>query len=186
MALPDALITIYVFFGVSEIPDLVKSFKRGQFQYYKSLTYEGFWSVRVAGVQVLRGFVDISEVSFDSIAYTARYVMKKQQGKMKKDFLEYYDSLDLDERPDLRLQPFIGMSLNPGIASEYYEKNKLQIRSEDVVKYQKKYDLFLSKPPRYFDRLYDREDHKGYLRLKRKRASLGIAGRKVKRALFSE
>ena len=173
-------------FGVSEIPDLVKSFKRGQFQYYKSSTYEGFWSVRVSGVQVLRGFVDISEVSFDSIAYTARYVMKKQQGKMKKDFLESYELLDPELRPDLRLQPFIGMSLKPGIASEYYEQNKLQIREEDLVKYQKKFKLFMAKPPRYFDRLFDREDHSGYLKLKRKRSSLGIAGRKLKRTLFSE
>lgn len=177
-------------FGSSEIPDLQFSFKRGSYDYYKSKKIESFWSSILTcedcSVKVLRGFVDITDLSFDSAAYTARYVMKKQKGKIASDFKEYYETLDPSERPELRLQPFIGMSLKPGIASEYYEKHKFQIREEDLVKYHKKYELFKSKPPRYFDRLFDREDHEGFLKLSRKRKLAGIAARSLKRSLTSE
>lgn len=172
-------------FGVSEIPDLTFFAKRGSYDYYKSAIYEGFWTHRVNGTRVLRGFVDICEVSFDTVAYTARYCLKKQGGKIKKDFMQYYDSLD-DGKPDLRLQPFIGMSLKPGIASEYYEKNKLQIQAEDLVKYTKKYELFKSRPPRYFDKLFDRDDPEGFAEVKERRRLSGIASKKAKAALYSE
>lgn len=174
-------------FGCSEISDLTFFQKRGGFDFFKSALYEKFWSSDdlIPGVFVPRGFVDISEVSFDSIAYTARYVMKKQQGQMKKEFLEFYNNLTGD-KPELRLQPFIGMSRRPGIASEYWEKNKFNIMAEDLVKYHKKYDLFKSKPPRYFDKLFERSDPSGYARLKYKRAKAGIAGRKLKLKMCSE
>lgn len=171
-------------FGVSEIPDLRFSFKNGAYKYYKSTLYERFWSSDITGIKIPRGFVDISDVSFDSLAYTARYVLKKQQGCMKKDFLEYYS--ELEEPPELRTQPFVGMSLKPGIAAEYYEENKLQIRSEDLVKYQKKYELFMSKPPKYFDKLFDREDPEAFEEVKRKRIESATAARKTKSTLFSE
>lgn len=173
-------------FGVSEIPDLTFSYKKGQYNYYKSLLYEGFWSVRLNGVKVLRGFVDISDVSFDSIAYTARYVFKKQQGIMKKDFLESYNALDPNLRPTLRVQPFIGMSLKPGIGSDYYEKNKFTIHKEDLVKYQKKYKLFKSRPLRYYDKLFERENPEDFADLKRRRLRGSIAAKKMKHLLVSE
>lgn len=167
-------------FGCSEIPDLTTSFKRGDFQYYKSAIYEGFWCQRLNGIRVLRGFVDISEVSFDTVAYTARYCMKKIGGKIAKDFMAFYSKLDPELRPDLRLQPFVGMSLKPGIAASFYEDNKLQIYSEDLVKYQKAYDLHTSKPPRYFDKLFDREDPDGMAEIKERRRLSGVAARKAK------
>ena len=173
-------------FGVSEIPDLMFSYKKGQYNYYKSSLYESFWSTKFNGVEVLRGFVDISDISFDSIAYTARYVFKKQQGLMKKDFLESYAALDPDLRPDLRTQPFIGMSLKPGIGSEYYEKHKFNIRSEDLVKYHKKYQLFKSRPPRYYDKLFERDSPDEFADLKRRRLKGSIAAKKIKSSLVSE
>lgn len=126
-----------IVFGASEIPDLTFSFKRGEYDYYKSLTYERFWSSKEYGTKLLRGFVDITDASFDTIAYTARYCMKKITGKLKKEFLDVYNALDPDLRPELRTQPFIGMSLKPGIAAEYFAKNHDQILKEDLVKYQR-------------------------------------------------
>lgn len=172
-------------FGVSEIPDLRFGFKKGSYTFYKSELYESFWAEKLfKRIKDPRGFVDISEVSFDSIAYTARYCMKKQQGVMKKSFLELYDTLI--DPPPIRPQPFIGMSLKPGIASEYYEKNKFQIYSEDLVKYQKKFDLFKSRPPRYFDRLFDSEYPGEFGKIKARRLSSGIGNRKYRTQLFSE
>lgn len=170
-------------FGVSEIPDLQFGFKKASFTYYKSAKYQSFWSDEY---KIPRGFVDISEVSFDSIAYTARYCLKKQQGKMKKDFIEYYDTLDPLERPDLRLQPFVGMSLKPGIAASYFEDNKLQITSEDLVKYQKNFDLYKSKPPRYFDKLFDREDPAAFKRLVARRTDAALHSQRFKAQMYSE
>ena len=176
-------------FGVSEIPDLKFFAKRGNYKFYKSSLYEQFWSIKQPGMpDILRGFVDISDVTFDSIAYTARYITKKQQGLMKKNFLEFWESLDPASRwtLEVRKQPFVGMSLKPAIASEYYEKHKLQIRSEDLVKYQKKYDIFKSRPPRYFDKLFERDDPVGFSKLKAKRCKGGIAAQKVRYRLCSE
>lgn len=171
-------------FGCSEIPDLELSYRKGSFDFYNSKIYESFWTYQVGSFKSLKGFLDISELSFDTVAYTARYVMKKQKGKMRSDFLDYY--FTLEDPPELRMQPFIGMSLKPGIAYEYYEKNKFKIREEDLVKYHKKYELFKSKPPRYFDKLFDREDPDAYRCLVARRKRSGIASRNLKASIVSE
>lgn len=177
-----------VVFGASEIPDLTFGFKKGSYTFYKSKIYEGFWSVKVPGVKTkcLRGFVDISEASFDTMAYTARYIFKKQGGVMKKDFFEYYEGLDPEIRPAIRLQPFIGMSLKPGIASEYYEQHKYEIYSEDLVKIQHKFKVFRKRPPRYYDKLFDREEPKLSATVRRKRKEAGLRYRLAKSSLYNE
>ena len=101
--------------------------------------------------------------------------MKKIGGKMKKEFMEWYEELDPGLRPQLRTQPFIGMSLKPGIAAEYFVEHHDQILEEDLVKYMKNYTLFRSKPPRYFDKLFERQDPDIFARVKAKRKKLGIA-----------
>lgn len=178
-------------FGVSQIPDLSFKFKKGSYNYYKSELYESFWTDRVElepgkKTRVLRGFVDIADVSFDSIAYTARYCLKKIQGKGKKDFLSYYESLEGDDKPELRLPTFLQMSLKPAIAYDFYQNNKLQIQEEDLVKYQKKFDLFKAKPPRYFDKLFDREDPERFAEVKERRRIAGLAAAKLKESQYSE
>ena len=173
-------------FGVSEIPDLKFFCKRGNFNYFKSQKYEKFWSDKVEGIDVPRGFVDISECTFDTCAYTARYIVKKQKGLINKDFFESYYSLDPLLRPELRVQPFVGMSNRPGIASDYYKNNRDQIYSEDLVKYYKKYDLFKAKPPRYFDKLYDHDFPESFDRLRFRRSMLAQHTDQLKRYLVSE
>lgn len=171
-------------FGISELPDLRWSFRKKSFNFYKSAILERCWND--PRTKVPKGFVDVSECSFDSIAYTARYVLKKQTGLMKSDFLEVYDQIDPTCRPDLRVQPFIGMSLKPGIAAEYFSQHQDQIFLEDKVKYQKAYELFASKPPRYFDRLFERDDPDAFSLLKRRRKLAGINAGKLKTTLYSE
>lgn len=174
-------------FGCSEIPDLSFSFKRGDYKYYKSTLYESFWSERVKGVgEILRGFVDISDLSFDTVAYTARYCMKKVDRYDKKLFLEFYNELDEDQRLPLRKPPFIRMSNRPGIASEYWRENKDQIKTEDLVKYQKRYELYKSKPPRYFDKLFDREDPDQFKTVKERRVLKGFLAKQLRKKQYSE
>ena len=173
-----------ILMGCTNIPDLVYNFTKGKYKYYKSPLYEGFWSEGREGCP--RGFVDITEASFDNMAYTARYVMKKIGGQAAKEFREIYESMDPELRPDVRLQPFVNMSLNPAIALDYYVENRLAIREEDLVKYQKKYKLFKSRPPRYFDKLFESEDLKGYKALKERRKRAGIASKRFRATRFSE
>ena len=171
-------------FGVSNIPDLVFQRRSGEFNYYKSVLYESFWSDKSLGLGIPRGFVDITDLSFDTVAYTARYVMKKQKGLIKKDFLEFYNTLS-DPLP-LRTQPFICMSRRPGLAASYYERNKGQILSEDLIKDQKKFKLYAVMPARYFSKLLERDFPDDYEVIKNKRRRSGIAARKLKLMSVSE
>lgn len=171
-------------FGVSEIKDLIYHFTSGKYKHYQSKLYESFWTSKETGIKVPRGFVDITNLSFDTVAYTARYVVKKQKGKKKGDFLEFYNSLDCIT--PVRTQPFVGMSLKPGIASAYFERNKLQIATEDAVKYQNNYELFSSRCPRYFDKLFDRDDPVSFSKIKAKRLKNALAARSTKSLLYSE
>lgn len=174
-------------FGCVEIPDLSFSFKKGDHKFYKSALYESFWSKVIPGAgKVLRGFVDISECSFDTVAYTARYCMKKVDRYDKKMFLKSYDKLDDNLRLPVRQPPFIRMSNRPGIAADYWLANNEQIREEDVVKYQKRYELFKSKPPRYFDRLFDRYFPDEFSDLKVKRSEIAYYSNQLKKSQYSE
>lgn len=111
-------------------------------------------------------------------------MLSKAKGKRKRDFLEFYNSFDCIT--PIRTQPFVGMSLKPGIASAYFERNKLQIATEDAVKYQKNYELFSSRCPRYFDKLFDRVDPKTFGKIKARRLKNALAARSSKFLLYSE
>lgn len=50
----------------------------------------------------------------------------------------------------------------------------------------KKYELYRSKPPRYFDKLFEREDPDAFAKLKSKRKNLGIAAAKNAAKLTDE
>lgn len=175
-----------ILFGCSEIPDLVYNFTKGNYKYYKSAIYERCWSTRESGVKVPRGFVDITEASFDNMAYTARYVMKKIGGLAKKEFMKYYDTLDPDARPEVRLAPFLNMSLKKPIGIDYFIENMENINLEDKVKYMKKFELHQSRPPRYFEKLFERDDPEGFKAFKARRKKNGIAGKKFRASRFSE
>lgn len=61
-----------------------------------------------------KGHVVIAEVTWETCAYTARYIMKKQTGTSS----EKYKTLNI-------IPEFTLMSRKPGIAKEFYEQNKL-------------------------------------------------------------
>lgn len=90
------------------------------------------------------GYVVLGELNWDTCAYTARYVMKKQKGKGAKDFYE-----------NAGLYPeFVRMSRDPGIGRLYFEANKDKIyRTDSIVLPGGK----VVKPPAYFDKLYSLE-----------------------------
>lgn len=87
-----------------------------------------------------RGFVSIGDVTFESAAYVARYVMKKVTGDRAE---EHYQG---------REPEYVVMSRRPGIAASWFEKYSEDVYPNDYLVVR---DSIKCKPPRYFDSLYD-------------------------------
>lgn len=123
-----------ILFGLS-LDDL-QFFKRsGQgFDYYLSPKLQKIWG---------KGQILITQVTWDTCAYTARYMLKKLKG----EGAQYYDEVNITP-------PFSVMSRRPGIGSQYF------IDNPDIYKYDYINIPTLSGgeriyPPRFYDRLYD-------------------------------
>lgn len=87
-----------------------------------------------------RGFVSVGDVTFESAAYVARYVMKKVTGERAS---EHYQG---------RQPEYVVMSRRPGIAASWFEKYSEDVYPNDFLVIR---DNIKCKPPRYFDSLYD-------------------------------
>lgn len=86
------------------------------------------------------GKVAVGEVSFESCAYVARYCLKKVNGDKAK--AHYGD----------RLPEFVVMSRRPGIAGDWFDRWK-----DDVFPADKCFARGVPcKPPRYFDKLFEK------------------------------
>lgn len=99
------------------------------------------------------GFVVIGDVTFESAAYVARYIMKKWNGD-KADY--YYAGLEPE---------FITMSRRPGIGREWFEKFKGDVYPADRVVMRDK----VLRPPKYYDKIYDLQDPNEYAKIKARR-----------------
>lgn len=109
------------------------------------------------------GLAWIGDVSYESCAYVASYIMKKLTGN-KAD--EHYRRVD-EGGNDYWLQPeFNEMSRRPAIAKIWWEQFHEDVLVDDVI-YKKGGGLM--KPPRYYDKLLGLMDpeHLAYLKLKR-------------------
>lgn len=85
------------------------------------------------------GYCVIGDVTFQSAAYVARYVMKKQYGEKAPDHYQ-------GRRPE-----YVTMSRRPGIAADWFKKYHSDVFPRDAVLQ----DGYLGKVPRYFDKLYE-------------------------------
>lgn len=123
--LPNELMNEMVYFSKSFNGDL----------YYTNPIFSQIWS---------KGHCIAGDLTFQSAAYVARYVVKKMTGESA----SVYDTLGIE--PERAL-----MSRRPGIGREFYERNKYSIYKND--------EFFLPvvgrlKPSAYFDKLYSFED----------------------------
>lgn len=126
----------FIIFGL-KLPDkqLFKISKSGS-PIYVSEFLNNFWN---------KGFVTVQDLTYESAAYTARYVMKKQTKK----FHEAYG----------RVPEWVNMSRKPGIGRQYFEDYKDQIYKFDGIPVKQRHGAYMQKPSRYFDKLYDVSDH---------------------------
>lgn len=140
-----------ILFGL-ELNDLVPSGRsRLGFQYYESDTINKAWSIyhtpdpdHPSGWFEPLGYASVGACTWETCAYTARYVTKKLNGALGTFYRDH------------NIEPeFSQMSRRPGIGRDYYDEHRDEL-------YQKKY-INLStedggrkiKPPKYYDYLYD-------------------------------
>lgn len=97
------------------------------------------------------GFSTIGQVTFESCAYVARYIMKKQTGEKAE---EYYTRWDPVTGEGTAIQPeYCTMSRKPGIGKSWIEKYKSDVYPHDYVVI----NDHKVKPPRFYDQQLDEE-----------------------------
>lgn len=112
-----------------------------------------------------KGFVTIGNVTFESAAYVARYIMKKVNNELAEKTLHYFD-IDFDTGEAKPLLPeYTTMSRRPGIGHDWYQKFKTDVFPSDQVIVKGK----AIKPPKYYLDIYQREEPGNHSNIKRKR-----------------
>lgn len=98
-----------------------------------------------------KGFTTIGELTFESAAYTARYIMKKVNGPAA---IHHYAVYDDQGGKHARAPEYTTMSRRPGIGSAWYDRFKSDLYPSDTA-VTRGYE---SRVPRYYDKLLEKED----------------------------
>lgn len=110
-----------------------------------------------------KGFTTVGAVTFESAAYVARYVMKKVTGEMAD---EYYEKVDPHTGEIFSVLPeYTTMSRRPGIGKAWFEKYEKDCYPSDSVVHKGR----VSKPPPYYDALYEIANPEGFAGVKKSR-----------------
>lgn len=110
---------------------------------YRSPTLENLWQ---------KGFSSVGDLTFESAAYIARYVMKKRTGDGEK---QHYQVLDLETGEIVkRKKEYNQMSRRPGVGSSWIEKYASDIYTTGKVTARG----YRQNPPRYYDKHYKKID----------------------------
>ncbi|AXH73669.1 MAG: replication initiator protein [Microviridae sp.] len=106
---------------------------------YISRTLDKIWG---------KGDCYIGEVTFESAAYVARYIMKKINGQQAE---KHYERIDALTGEIIKRQPeYTRMSLKPGIGSRWLKKYEQDVYPEGTVLARG----HKSKAPKYYDLIY--------------------------------
>jgi hypothetical protein len=106
---------------------------------YRSKSLEDLWPF---------GYSSVGDVTFESAAYVARYVMKKRTGKCIGD---HYETTDMETGEiKERVPEFNRMSLKPGIGYGFYEKFTSDIYPHDYVVINGRE----TRPPKFYDKKF--------------------------------
>lgn len=112
-------------------------------QTYRSDKLDALWK---------HGHVNFGDVTLQSAAYVAGYVIKKKWGEQQKEFLQWTD--ENTGEVFVRQPQFQGQSLKPGIGEPYVRQwlQDIYPRSEIIVEGVKR------RPPRYYDQMCEKLD----------------------------
>lgn len=166
-----------IIFGLV-LDDLVPSQWRAELdgvQYFESATFDRLWKFqrrdrygRPYGKRCNAGRCLIGEISWQSCAYTARYVTKKLTG----DASELYERFNIDP-------PFSCMSLKPAIGRMYFDSHP-ELYNFEYINVSTPQGGKKFRPPRYFDKLYDVEYPEEMKSMKEFRRSAAEAQKELK------
>lgn len=131
----------------------LKKTKNGDNLYY-SETLNKIWGF---------GHVYIGEMTFETAAYTARYIMKKQNGPEAETHYRHLDETTGEQKQII--PEYTTMSRRPGIGNAWYEKWKDDVFPSDEVIIKGKQ----MNPPKYYDNLLELEDPITHTLIKQKR-----------------
>lgn len=123
---------------------------------YRSALLEDLWKF---------GHSSVGDVTFESAAYVARYVLKKFNG----DLANYHYGVVCKDSGEYlgKLQPeYTTMSRRPGIGRDWYDQFKSDIYNEDRLVLS---DGQIMRPPRYYDNLFEIEYPSDFANLKARR-----------------
>jgi len=112
---------------------------------FKSATLDRVWG---------HGYAWIGEVTYETCAYVAGYVMKKITGEKA---VEHYARTDEAGNVYWLTPEFNEMSRQPGIAKEWWDKFSEDVTVLDKVRHNGR----KVKPPRYYDKLREQTDPVG-------------------------
>lgn len=95
------------------------------------------------------GYSSIGDVTFESAAYVARYIMKKVNGELAE---QHYTDIDPQTGEITKRKPeYTTMSRRPGIGKGWLDKYQSDVYPEDFVVMNGK----KMKPPKYYDSQYE-------------------------------
>lgn len=97
------------------------------------------------------GLSSVGNVTFESAAYIARYCVQKVTGDLAE---AHYRVITDDGEIIDRVPEFNHMSLKPGIGARWLEKFQTDVYPRDYVVI----NGVKTKPPKYYDTLFERED----------------------------
>jgi len=121
---------------------------------YISKTLDDVWQ---------KGFATIGDVTFESAAYVARYIMKKVTGDAAAQHYEWIHPITgqiYDRKPE-----YTTMSRRPGIGSSWFDLYHSDVYPHDRVVIRGK----AMRPPRFYDGKYEILDPEGFEEIKFKR-----------------
>lgn len=118
------------------------------FPYYTSAKLQRVWSIYDPKTKMYDpiGFVSLGDVTVESCAYVARYIMKKQKG----DDAVFYDLHNVT--PEFTL-----MSRKPGIGRQWYDDHP-NLYDFEYINLKTDNGGLKFRPPRYYDKLFDVDD----------------------------
>lgn len=113
------------------------------------------------------GYSSIGDVTFQSAAYVARYILKKITGPNAK---EHYQTINKTTGQITYRKPeYTTMSRRPGIGKPWLEKYKTDVYPFDLIVI----NGVKMKPPKYYDKQYEIDNPTEYKKLRSKRKQKG-------------
>ena len=127
------------------------------------------WTHKIFSEAWKDGISCYGDVTWETCAYVARYVVKKRKGFDRKAQLEGQAALGLPPWPE----EYVRMSRMPGLGRAYYDRAKSTIYATDELMVRIGGSVMPVKPCKYYDRLYDIEQPERLhdLKLRRQKVS---------------